>query len=220
MSGTPWISDLFSNYDLGYKLGLRQKYHGRDWTAPRHEVTLPGERIMAALDRYRRGFAIDRNDMPEALAVFDKGRFARVADIFYAGPFCAVKGKVAEIFADMDLGDGGLIKLPIYDADLVTPLSEDFHILAFGCRKQSFLPDQSSTIVPRPGTSTWRISGEITKGSIALSSAALDGPDLWFEEALLDRIFMSDRLGQRLEDAGFRTVFELTPCRIGDGAPA
>ena len=47
-----------------------------------------------------------------------------------------------------------------------------------------------------------------------LSPRALSGPDLWFEEAVHNKLFLSDALGQALLDIGMGEVFRLTRCRI------
>lgn len=100
--------------------------------------------------------------MIEAAAVFDEERFERTRDLFAVGGFYAVKGRLAQVLSRFDLGEGGLIPFPIYQADLVTPIKGEFFLLNFGARKSSCLPDQSINVAKflvtkTNGSQIWRV---------------------------------------------------------------
>lgn len=162
---------------------------------------------------------MQRTDMPEAAAVFDETCFSGVHDLFAVGGFYAVKGKLAELLSRFDLGEGGLIPFPIYKADLVTPVEGEFFFINFGARKNSFLPEQSKlvermAIDRKTGTQIWDIKSWFEDGDVALSATALEGPDVWFEETVYNKIFMSDELAQALQDAELAEDWRLKQCHI------
>lgn len=221
MSQDVWISSVISNHEIGNKVGLRQKYAGEPWEAPyeRHIVPPPSEKLSAALWEYSKGYSLDRSQFPEASAVYDWNCFKRKGDLFTAGPFYAVNAKLAEVLSRFDLGEGGLISYPIYEADEVTLVKGEFFLLNFGARKTSFLPEESRAIEPlyvdkQSGDQVWKVKAVANDGDIAVSPAALEGADLWFEQAIRRKIFMSDELVAALRAAKVNVDFKLNKCRI------
>ncbi len=136
MSGKVWMSSVLDNYDIGMKQGSRTKFYGRQWTPASFTIPPEPEDVYQAFKRHRQGFALERVDFPEAIAIWDEKRFKKIMDLFTAGPFFAVKGKLAEVLSRFDLGDGGLIPFPIYKADLETPYPGAFFLLNFGAQKK------------------------------------------------------------------------------------
>ena len=63
-----------------------------------------------------------------------------------------------------------------------------------------------------------RINSWSEDGDVVLSAAALEGPDLWFEVRVDNKIFMSDRLAEALIEIGMSDVFKLQLCRIAGDA--
>jgi len=51
-------------------------------------------------------------------------------------------------------------------------------------------------------------------GQIAVSTAALSGPDLWIDTQFCNAFFLSDRLAQALRAAKVSRPFGLLRCRI------
>ncbi|WP_066269089.1 hypothetical protein [Blastomonas sp. CCH3-A3] len=183
------------------------------------ELPVPPEEVLAASKRHRQGFSLQRSEFPEAIAVWDEKRFKKVKDIFMAGPFYAVKGRLAEILSQFDLGEGGLIPFTIYKADLETPYPGEFFLLNFGCHKETVLPEQSRNVVKRgisvkTGQELWKVNGWSKEGDVVVSPAVLEGPDLWFDPAIYNKVFMSDLLVKALSEIGLKDVFHLEECRI------
>ena len=220
MSGKVWISSVLSNYALSIDQGIRSKYYGHDWQAAHISGGGPPEDVHEARVRNERGFALGRKDFPEASAVWDEKLYAKVNDFFRIGPFHAVKGQAAEVLSRFDLGDGGLVSYTIYKADLVTPMDGRFFLINFGARKDTVLPNQSenvakSVIQAATGKQFWGVNSWHEDGDVALSSSALIGPDLWFEEIIsYSSLFMSDALAQALIEIGMKDLFALKECRI------
>ncbi|TIX51884.1 hypothetical protein [Alteraurantiacibacter aquimixticola] len=217
-----WMSSVKSNYALGDKPGLRSKFYGYDWTPAEFKIPLAPDDVYANMKRAGEGFALRREELPEAAAVWNEKRFKLLGDIFYTGGFLVVRGKLAEVLARFDLGEGGLIPFTIYQADLETPYPGEFFLLNFGCRKNTLLPELSSKVVKfvvekKTGIQFWK-TNDWEKDPVALSPGALQGPDLWFEEVLYNKIFMSDALAQAIIDIGMKDAFALEECRIVEDA--
>jgi hypothetical protein len=218
------ISEVMSNGDLGNKLGIRHKWFGEPWEAPylRHYVPERSERALAGLSKHVTGHTLKREEMPEASAVYSMPHFKRAKDVFFAGAFLAVKGKVAEVLSKFDFGaGGGLVPYTIYEADEKTPLPGPFYIVNFGPWKDCFLPDASTKVEKlgvhhQTGLTHWSLS-YLKDGDVAVSPAALAGSDLWMCPGVESRIFMSNRLVEALKtalsDAAFAD-FELHRCRV------
>lgn len=215
-----WISGLFSNIEIGMNQGSRTKYYGQDWNPASLTLSVPPQEVVDAMFRYREGFALSRSELPEAEAVFDEKRFEKIVDIFMIGPFYAVKGKLAEVLARFDLGEGGLIPFTIYRADLVTPVEENIFLLNFGARKNTILPEQSQNvrkgvIRQATGEQLWKVNEWFEEGDVVMSQAAAKGADLWMEVLVNnDKLFVSDALAKALIEIGMKAVFDLKACTI------
>ncbi|MFC3308963.1 hypothetical protein [Blastomonas aquatica] len=107
IGGQVWMSSVLDNYDIGMKQGARAKFYGHDWNPASLTIPTEPEEVYQASKRHREGFALQRSELPEAIAVWDEKRFNKVKDIFMAGPFYAVKGRLAETLSQFDLGEGG-----------------------------------------------------------------------------------------------------------------
>lgn len=217
--GTVWMSSVLDNYDIGMKQGARAKFYGHPWNPASLTIPTEPEEVYQASKRHKQGFALQRSEFPEAEAVWDEKRFKKIKDIFMAGPFYAAKGQLAETLTHFDLGEGGLIPFTIYKADLETPYPGEFFLLNFGCQKNTIIKERSQNIVvrgihPSTGLELLRVNGWSEDGDITVSKAALSGPDLWFEERVDHKIFMSDALAQALIAIGMGDLFRLQRCTI------
>ena len=218
MSSKVWMSSVLSNHNVDMKQGARTKFFGREWSPASLEIPLSPDDVHAASRRHREGFALERSEFPEAIAVWDRKRFKKVKEIFMAGPFYAVQDKLAEVLARFDLEEGGLIPFPIYEADLETPYPGKFFLLNFGCRKNTLLPDQSEKISKfvvekKTGVQFWKVDDWV-KDPVVLDAEALRGPDLWFEEVLYNKIFLSDALVQALRAVKLDEPWMLKQCKV------
>jgi hypothetical protein len=223
MSGGVWMSSVLSNQDLGDRLGTRTKHFGRDWDPASQIVPTATREHLDALRDYCMGISIPRESFPEADAVFDSKAFGRVGDLFCSAGFFVVRGKLAEVFSRFNLGEGGLIPFSVYEADLETPYPDKFFLLNFGCTKNTILPEQCEDatkflVRKATGVQVYHINDIKPEGEVVVSSQALSGPDLWFEEAVHNKIFLSDNLAQALIGIGMDNVFRLKRCRIAGGA--
>ncbi|HZG09298.1 MAG TPA: hypothetical protein VEZ70_10010 [Allosphingosinicella sp.] len=219
MSGKVWISNMSGGQAIFDKPGLRTKYFDEEWRPAQHDQGLPHENVVDAVYRHSKGYALQRTEMAEAAAVFDEECFKRTHDLFAVGGFYAVKGKLAEVLARFDLGEGGLVPFPIYKADLVTPYEGEFFLLNFGAQKNCILPEQSENVAKflvdrQTGVQVWKVHSWFEDGDVAVSSAALEGADLWFDPMVYSKRFMSNALAEALQSAGIAEDWRLKQCRI------
>lgn len=208
-----------SDPSIGIKQGLAAKWFGREWDTPTHIAppTPPG--AMESMMRYVRGEPQPSEAFPEALHVFDRKQFEKIGDLFTAGSFYAVKGKLAEVLSKFDLGQGGLIPFLIYQDDKVTPVTGEFFIWSLGAQKNAFLPEQSlkirsSGIGQSAMSGQWTVDPNVEDGDIALSAASAGPPDVWCDPRLLWSLFFSDALVTALREAKVNTDFHLHRCRL------
>jgi hypothetical protein len=219
MAAKVWISRVKSDGTLGDKTGLRWKLFGGDWSPATHIRGVPEDAYLELVQKNGRGFALDRAAFPEALAVWDRKRFRRLGDFFWANGFVVVRGRLAETLHRFDLGEGGLLPLRIFQEDLTTPEPGEFFFVNFGARKDSLVAEQSKALnmlyVDRAtGRQVWSVLFGVTDGDIALTSAAREGADVWNEERIHSMIFMSEALVTAIRDAGVKIDFRLSECRI------
>lgn len=224
MSGEVWMSSLKSNSQLGDKQGLRTKFFGEEWEPASFILPVMSDATLANMKRSARGYALQREELPEAAAIWNEKSFAKKGEIFWAGGFLVVRGKLAEILSRFDLGEGGLIPFPIYKADLVTPYPGEFFLLNFGAHKNSLLPKQCEDarkfiIEKNTGKQIWNVNDLKVDAFVAMSPAALDGPDLWFEETVYGEIFMSDTLGTAIAETQDAEEWRLHECKIVEAQP-
>jgi hypothetical protein len=219
MEETVWHSGIMSSSEIGDKQGLATKWFGRDWDAPTFIVPQEPPGKLDEVMRNVRGEPLPREAFPEALYVFDRKRFEKLGDLFAAGGFYAAKGKLAQVLAQFDLGQGGLVPFPIYQEDKVTPVAGDFYIWSFGAQKRAFLPESSPKIRPAGlggrSTSQWKVGFNVEDGDIALSAEIASAPpDVWCDPQLLWSLFFSDALVAAFLAAKIKTDFCLRRCKL------
>lgn len=230
MSKAVWTSGIFSNYLIGNKQGLRWKYPNEEWTPADYEIpTASFDVLRRRGQRYGRGYPLPSEDIPKAAAIWNKKSFARTGDIFMIDTMYAVKPRLAEVLFRFDLGEGGLTPFTIYKEDLVSPVDEEFWLLNLCVRKDSFLPDKSNqadyrirqlATDPETGRAIWKVSSLARDGDVVVSTDAFEGPDLWVEDQIWGRLFLSSPLVEALHEASLRNAdFSLMQCGVLGSGP-
>ncbi|MBN9673285.1 hypothetical protein [Roseibium aggregatum] len=174
------------------------------------------------MQRQSRGETLKREDFPEACYVFDPKRFGEIKDFFFLGGFAAVKGRLAEVLQEADLGAGGLIQVPVFEADKQTELPGPFYALNLTVRKDTFRADESVNLnalrtIERAGMELWQQYAN-ENDQIAVSALALEeGPDLWIDPKLKSTLFLSGALMTAIRQARIKEGYlRLLRCRIVD----
>lgn len=221
MSGGVYMSGVFHIGELGDKLGIRRKYCGEEWGPAQFKIPLTPPRGGEARDKHGKGLKLDIEEFPEGIAVWNEQAFTKARDVLWAGPFLTVKAKIAEVLSRFNLGDGGLVQVPLFKADLTTPWPDPYYYINFGGPKDTLLPEESRSLhplIPRqpPSKNTYRVIAP-SDGDIALSSAATLGADIWIEQYVWHELFLSEALVDALRDAQIDVDLHLARCRIVEG---
>jgi hypothetical protein len=216
-----WVSNAASGEAARGFHGAREKYFGQDWAPPTHIFGVVPDHIFAAAVRQQQGYRLERHDFPEAMYVLSPNHWSRVQDLFYCGGFLSVKGPLAEVLKSFDLGEGCLTEFPIFALDKKTRLPGHYYFLNFGCQKDTFQPHQSRGTrsrytSERNGFELWACYGNAEDDDIAVSAAACEGPDLWVEKKLHNKIFLSSRLHDALDQLNRKIDFRFARTRVLD----
>ena len=211
---TSWGGDI----RIGLKPGIRVKYFGHEWEPAQFENQTPPPEVFDAIQKVNEGIPLDRSELPELASVWNESAFAKKGDLFGIGGFYAVRGKMAEVLQKFDLGEGGLIPVPLLKSDLKTPWPEPVWWLNFGATKGCFVPEESKglrfLVDHRDGYKIWSFNGSTEDDMIAVSPRALEGTALWVERALLRQIFISGNLVRALAEAKVKPKLRLSRVHI------
>lgn len=211
---TSWGGDM----RIGLKPGIRVKYFGHEWEPAQFENRTPPPEVFDAIRKVDRGIPLGRLELPELASVWNEAALAKKGDLFAIGGFYAVRGKMAEVLQKFDLGEGGLIPVPLLKNDLKTPWPEPVWWLNFGATKGCFLPEDSKDVrflmEHRDGYKVWTFNGSTEDDMIAVSPNALNGSALWVERGLLSEIFISGDLVRALVEAKVKPKLRFSRVRI------
>ena len=132
----------------------------------------------------------------------------------------AFSENVIELLRGFDLGDCQFHPVQLLDKNGKTELEHRYAYVEYRNVKESFQIDQTprARSVPshrNPKMKDYRYPPIVPKDDeIVLSSAALDGPDIWVEKYLFYMVFVSDRLADALKSKRLSPPFFLRRCRI------
>lgn len=192
--------------------GLRAKFYGRDWNPAGHNIPLSPPEVLDAHRLHKTGHTLRREQFTEAAAVWNEEAWAKTGDLFMAGPFYAVKKKIADVLKNFDLGAGELVPFPIYAADLKTPVEGEYYFLNFGEHKDSFRPELSDHAYKHSmHAKAWSV---LDKDNVVVDASALDGADLWMETRVLRQVFMNGELARALKSANPKATLVLRHCEV------
>jgi hypothetical protein len=142
-----------------------------------------------------------------------KGTLKRMPHFFKGSGFWAVDKPVADVLRQFDMGKGALYPVKIFQKDRVTQFEGEYFCVNFGNVKRAFLPELSPNTMEFPQER--RILSFVpTDNEVAVSNAALIGPDLWVDPKLFKGFFISGRLRTALKKAKLDGAFRLFNCRI------
>ncbi len=137
---------------------------------------------------------VSKADAPTLHGFLDKGGFL-------------VSEAVAQVLGAHDLGTGEMRPIDILGEDGEAPLGR-YHWLVIRAKKNTLLPEAGAQPLRRIWEKPPRygIPGIVGDDTFALGPAALDGPDIWQEQAVSRQLFMSDRLVSAIRDAGLEDL--------------
>jgi hypothetical protein len=151
----------------------------------------------------------------EIFAEHPDKREKKQSDFFRSGGALIVSSACADILRQFDLGQSSLYPIRLFQHDRKTPVEGDYFCLNIGERKEAFLPEDSLR-VKILGNEQMKMRPNLLDDEIAVSLAALEGPDLWANPPLTRVFFLSDRPTQALRAAKMSRVFGFRTCRVVD----
>lgn len=131
-----------------------------------------------------------------------------------------VSVRLADVLRQFDLGEPpelgpGRRRVELYPIELraadKTTHIDDYIMLYVATEKDSFVRELSAGFLKQSNAPAVLTSAHDPE--LALTSAALDGPDLWREPGVANGYFFSDRLVSAIREAGIRDI-GFTPCLI------
>lgn len=149
----------------------------------------------------------------EIFAKYPDKRETKQADLILAAGAVVVSAACADVLRQFDLGHSSLYPIKLFQHDRKTPVEGEYFCLNIGERKDTFLPEHSPRLIVL-GNGRLMMPSSLHDDDVAVSPAALEGPDLWVSPPLIRIFFLSDRLTQALRAAKMGRVFGFRTCRI------
>lgn len=142
-------------------------------------------------------------------------KYKKLPAIFNASGFWVVSTACADVLRQFDLGEGALYPTKLFQHDRTTPVEGEYFCLNFGNQKQAFVPEYSpAALKPHPTQDMWKLPFVPKDYDMAVTKAALVGPDLWIDPLVRKALFLSDPLAQALKAAKLTRPFGLRKCRV------
>ena len=219
MTGEVYISGIYQVGEIGDKLGASTKWKGAEWPEESFKLPRKPKEASAAIQHCASGHKLDYSQYPEAVAIWNEKAFAKIRDFAWVSGFLTVKEKVADVLRQFDLGGGELVPVPLFKADRVTPWPEPFYYINYGGPKDTSVPDESPDAklhIERqpPKKSTYHVPFGFSDDGVALSTAALNGADIWMERHVYGKLFLSGALVDALHAAQIDVDLRLAKCRV------
>ena len=133
----------------------------------------------------------------------------------FSNGFIFLAGESAEVVRSFDMGEGALYPARLWYPDGKTLMPGEFFYLSQGNKKDALLLEKSVNLRQQPGTGRWHVSMARPQKPLAVfSRAALEGPDLWWDECIASDFFISDRLKRALDQRRLSKDWHLVRCPV------
>jgi hypothetical protein len=177
------------------------------------------ERTLLIEQKIIRGEPLQPDEFPTEIYAMPRAYAdeLKLPHLFYAGTFWVVSASAAEVLRGFDLGGGSLSPVKVFKKDRVTPIGDGWFCINFGNVKDSFLREETPTAREtyiRNGEKGWGMIGATRDDEVAVSTRALEGPDIWVERHMRDGLFVSEALGKALKKARVANGWFLRRCRV------
>ena len=173
------------------------------------------QRLVEIEGRIERGEKLEAADFPTQIfgAPDAREKDYQLPDLFKGYGYWVVSEAAAEVLRQFDLGQGHLHPVKVLRSDRQTSVGQGWQCISFGNQKSALVPDRSSNIRKR-AQGRYKASAILADNDLVLSSAALEGPDIWVDTQMWDAVFLSEPLGNALTKAKADRGFFLTKCRV------
>lgn len=202
-----WVSAIFASGTLqrGWKVDLLHEGKAREG---------------ALLFDNKNGLPIVKEERPQKIWATDYDPpIRKLPTVFNIGYAIVVSEEVKHVFDGFDLGQGDLLPMDegIYQADQITKYNGNYFSWVVGNKKTAvLLDDTTGKMKLNPRGEVWHLASasSLADDYVAVSRAALEGPDQWVDPLLQSSLFLSRRLGDAIVDAGLKEAFFLYRCRV------
>lgn len=173
------------------------------------------DRLIQIKQANERGELLAPSDFPKEIfgAPHALERHYQVPDLFAAYGYWVVSKPAADVLRQFDLGQAQLRPVPVLKSDRRTPIGGNWYCLNFGNSKRIIIPEQSEKIDPGP-QNRYTVRATLGDDQLAVSTEALQPPDIWVDPQLWNAFFVSDALAKALRKAKVSKSFFLTKCRV------
>jgi hypothetical protein len=200
---TVWVSDAIDDQALIKRLQA--------------DVKLDNLRVGEAnAHRHVRGETLRSDEIPKKF--FADKRYGKIKSLVHlcsCNGFMLTSKQAAEILTKFNLGQGGLSPVEIYQPDKTTVFDLGYNFLNFGAVKHALATAQSERLEERGyGLKNYDMPVVMADDLIAVSAAALTGPDLWTDPLLAGAFFVSDQLAMALKKEKLSKAFRLYRCKM------
>ena len=218
MSKQVYYSDIWSNFSVVAMVNTGvDPYESME--VYKNNRTL-SDQILDRANRYEKANKLGLDELPLEFFV-DRGKSVKhLPEAIFANGYIVVQQKCADIFSRFDLGQTDLVPCKILQADRKTELDGSYYVINFGTQKNVFLPEKSLGLRPpyeHPDGASWILPYDKENDHIAVSAAALEGPDMWHDPKIADTVFMSGALHDALKVAKLDKLFNFYSCRVVGG---
>lgn len=175
------------------------------------------ERLVEIQRMVERGERLKPEDFPKEVfgAPNARDHHYRPPHLFFGYGYWIVSLAAADVLRQFDLGNGVLNPVQVLKNDRQTPIDGEWFCLSVGNQKSALVPDLSQNIRAGP-QGRYNASAILADEELALSNAAVEGPDIWIDTQLWDAVFLSEELGNALRKAKADKGFMLLKCRAAD----
>ncbi len=205
-SGLPkiWATDFETKPVNMTKLDPR--YSGQ----PMDYINLYDARVPVTREQAPDYLFFDKTGYPEKLK-------SSLHDLFkVGGGIIVISERFHDLLQGFDLGPTQLIEVPVFEYDQQRQRPGRFWILHIVAQKTEFVPEASENVeIARNGKAWWPDPAMRGDDVIAVRASAAEGPDLWVDPTLIDRIFVSDRLYRAIKTEKITArSLKFKPCRV------
>ncbi len=138
------------------------------------------------------------------------GKYSPVITLF---GILAIRSDVADILKNLELGQGGLYPVNLFERDKITPIEQDYSILWIANKSGTLnIAESKSLRRARPDRDDlfrlpeWK---DAKPGDVVCNADAASGIDIWRDPGVPHRVFLNGRLKHSLDEAGFASAFYL-----------
>ena len=202
-----WVSAIFKSAVLNRGWDVDLFHEGRTEDGALYFKNKNGEPIPEELRPHKIWANADDPPIKKLPPVFDIGYATLVSE------------DACRVFSPFDLGKGSICPMRegIFQSDQSTRYATNYSSWVIGNKKNAVLLDQSEgkRKLNRRGD-VWHLKHDdgLADDMVAVSGAALEGPDQWVDPLLQGSLFLSRQLGDAIVEAGLKKAFFLHRARV------